>query len=138
MDEANELFKENEFRLNDAYEKAEALTQKLEDEFWENANRMKDKKGNVYNTEDSDLTADIYVEAVYRRFKGEANLIGVNEADFKRALDDILALEPHTLYKGELSRNSKISRNKSLKSPRAIANMAYERCGLNTKVTVVD
>lgn len=72
----------------------------------------------------SDLNAGVYVEAVYRAFKDEVAAQGVDNRQFRRALDRYLKEEPHELYEEYTTSNGKTARSRQLKSPKEIIEMA--------------
>lgn len=71
----------------------------------------------------SDLNAGLYVEAVYRAFRDEVAAQGVDNKQFRRALDRFLKQEPHELYEEYTTSNGKKARSRQLKSPREIIEM---------------
>lgn len=72
----------------------------------------------------SDLNAGLYVEAVYRAFKDEVAAQGVDNKQFRRALDKYLKQEPYELYEEYTTSNGKKARSRQLKSPKEIVEIA--------------
>ena len=106
----------------------EALISKLVDEFKKNPNRIITSEGLPYDTSIArDLTASTYIEALFRAFKDRAFDRGLNEQQFRRALDDILTNEPYELYEGNLNNRGNITRSRKLKPVNEIVDLAISR-----------
>lgn len=120
----NELEKEKK-KLESGIYRDERMIAGLIKEFKESTMRTASSDNVPYKTGvGSDLNAGVYIEAIYRAFRDEVAAQGVDNRQFRRALDRYLKKLPHELYEEYTTSNGKTARSRQLKSPSEIVEMA--------------
>lgn len=116
----NELAKEKK-KLEAGIYRDERMIASLIKEFRQSTIRTANSDNVPYMTGvGSELNAGLYVEAIYRAFRDEVAAHGVDNRQFRRALDKTLKKEPYELYEEYTTSNGKKANSRQLKSPKQI------------------
>lgn len=120
----NELAKEKK-KLESGIYRDERMIARLIPEFRQSTIRTASSDNVPYKTGvGSDINAGVYIEAIYRAFRDEVAAQGVDNRQFRRALDRYLKQLPHELYEEYTTSNGKNARSRQLKSPKEIVELA--------------